>query len=1001
MAHSAQTTRIVRIETFEVNLTTGELRKNGVPVKLAEQPFQVLAALLERPGKLVTREALRERLWPDGTYVDFDRALNTAVAKIRDAMGDSADEPRFIETLPRRGYRFIGPVEQLDSGGHVVGLPEGAGADRVIAHYRLLEKLGEGGMGVVYKALDTKLNRPVALKFLAPRLTQDPDAKRRFRREARAAAAVDHPNICTVHEINEVDGQIFIAMAYIEGPSLDKKITAGPLPLDEALDIAVQTAQGLQAAHEKGVVHRDIKSANILLTTRGQVKIVDFGLAQLADPERLTKTGTTLGTPAYMSPEQARWEELDRRTDIWSLGVVLYEMVRGQLPFQGEVERAMMHSILHADPEPLTSVRTGVPIELDYLIDKTLAKERDERYQHIDDVLVDLRELQKDQPSGADRRTTPWTLRPRAPQWEGRSVRAFGVVAAAIVLTIVGAALWNLPPVTEGGRPLSAWLTGILGPGLPEEIQLAILPFEAAEGQQIPQQLLDGLVGVVTAEMTRLEAARGSFVVAPAREVFKHDFADLATAKGELGANVIVQGTVRQQDDNYSLVLRLRDPADGKVFDSVNLSHSIADPTGLQRAVTTSLTEMLGVDPASQPRADDVISKPRAYTFYLQGRGYLQQHNEIENVEKALQLFHRSLAEDAEYALAYAGVGEAYWRKYEFRKEPLDAQQALQNASAAVRFGDGVPETHVALGLVHLGTGRHEEALADFHRALELDERNPVARRELARTYEALGNHQDAEATFRQAIAARPNLWTGYKRLGGFYNRRGRYQEALEQFRRVLELTPHSAQAHLNVGAILYYLEDVDGAREHFEQSIEIRPRPYALSNLGMLHLEQLNYDTAAELFERAVKLSPANYQLWNSLGDSYKRAGENVSARKVYRRAAALGEQALEVNPGDLDARAWLAHIYAMLDDRSRAEALQVQVDRESITDVAILVHSAWTHAYLGNRDRARQLAKKAMSLGYSMKRIRESPRLGPLFPDSAIVRELRPEGIVRPPSH
>ena len=418
-------------------------------IRLQEQSFQILAALLERPGKLVTRDVLRERLWPDSTFVDFEKGLNIAVSKLRQALGDSADQPRLIETLPRRGYRFIGPVELVDSGSQVVGLPEGAAAEHVISHYRLLEKLGEGGMGVVYKALDTNLNRTVALKFLAPRLTQDPEAKKRFRREAEAAAAVDHPNICTVHEIAEVDGQIFIAMAYIEGQSLDKKIGGSPLPLDQAFDIAAQTAQGLQAAHEKGVVHRDIKSANILLTTSGQVKIVDFGLAQLANPDQLTKTGSTLGTPAYMSPEQARWEKVDRRTDIWSLGVVLYEMVGGRLPFRGEVQQAMMHSILHADPDPLTGLRTGVPIELDYLIDKALAKERDERYQHVDEVLVDLRELQKEQPSGIERlRTTPGTARPRPRGQRKKPTKAWVGAAAAVVMAITAAVFWNFGPTT-------------------------------------------------------------------------------------------------------------------------------------------------------------------------------------------------------------------------------------------------------------------------------------------------------------------------------------------------------------------------------------------------------------------------------------------------------------------------------------------------------------------------------------------------------------------------
>ena len=300
MAGADQASRIVRFEKFEVNLTAGELRKNGVRIRLQGQPLEVLAALLERPGKLVTRAALRERLWPDGTFVDFDRSVNTAIAKIREALGDSADEPRFIETLPRRGYRFIGPVEQLDASGEIVGLPEGTAAQRTISHFRLLEKLGEGGMGVVYKALDTKLKRHVALKLLAPHLTQDPKAKSRFLREAQAAAAVEHPNICTVYEIDEVKGQTFIAMAFIEGRNLEKRLDEGRLELDEALSIATQIGRGLEAAHRAGVVHRDIKPANIMWSpaprSLADVKILDFGLAQLAHLAKLTKTDATVGT---------------------------------------------------------------------------------------------------------------------------------------------------------------------------------------------------------------------------------------------------------------------------------------------------------------------------------------------------------------------------------------------------------------------------------------------------------------------------------------------------------------------------------------------------------------------------------------------------------------------------------------------------------------------------------------------------------------------------------
>ncbi len=264
---------------------------------------------------------------------------------------------------------------------------------QTISHYKILAKLGEGGMGVVYKAEDAKLKRIVALKFLSA-IALGGEDKSRFLREAQAAAALNHPNICTIHAIDEADGQMFIAMEFIEGQSLQEKIRAGPLKIDEAIKFAMQVADGLQAAHEKGITHRDIKSANIMITEKNQVKIMDFGLAKLTrGGTMLTKEGMTLGTAAYMSPEQARGEVVDHRTDIWSLGVVLYEMISGRLPFRGEYESAMMYSILNEDPQPLTSLRSNVPMELERIVAKMLVKNPAARYQHVDELPVDLKTI--------------------------------------------------------------------------------------------------------------------------------------------------------------------------------------------------------------------------------------------------------------------------------------------------------------------------------------------------------------------------------------------------------------------------------------------------------------------------------------------------------------------------------------------------------------------------------------------------------------------------------
>ena len=320
-----------------------------------------------------------------------------------------------------------------------------------ISHYKILAKVGEGGMGVVYKAEDTKLDRPVALKFLSPLLVQDQEVRKRFEREAKAAAALSHPNVCTVYEIDEVDGRTLIAMEFVEGESLDKKIERGPLKIDEALDIARQIVRGLEAAHKKGIFHRDIKPANVIVGEDDHVTIVDFGLAQLAEASRLTRDDTTLGTAVYMSPEQTEGSGTDHRTDIWSLGVVLYEMITGQHPFKGDYDQAVMYSILNEQPEPLTALRTGVPMELERIVFKCVAKAPGDRYQSASELLVDLRTAAKESsPTRSSERSAP----PSGPS--SRASRPAWLVAAGLLVALVALLIWALP-LRESAAPTEPW----------------------------------------------------------------------------------------------------------------------------------------------------------------------------------------------------------------------------------------------------------------------------------------------------------------------------------------------------------------------------------------------------------------------------------------------------------------------------------------------------------------------------------------------------------------
>jgi serine/threonine protein kinase/Tol biopolymer transport system component len=372
--------RFIRFGPFELDVRAGELRKHGTKIKLREQPVRILLMLLEKPGEIVLRDEIRQRLWPNNTIVEFDHGINAAIQKLRDALLDSAAEPRYVETVARRGYRFIAQAEKIGGpqAAHELA-PEEKGL-----HYRLLEKLGEGGMGVVYRAEDLKLGRIVAVKCLPSLACELPETVlRRFEREARAAAVLNHPNICTVHGFEQIDGQPAIVMELVEGETLEHRLARGPLLKAEALSLSIQIAGALGEAHRKGVVHRDLKPGNIMLTKSG-AKVLDFGLALVELPADENQSGAVTGTMGFMSPEQAQGRQTDARSDIFSFGVVLYEMLSGTRPFQGNSAAGILAALLERDPPPL------VPAGLDRIVRRCLAKDPNERWQSANDLKASL-----------------------------------------------------------------------------------------------------------------------------------------------------------------------------------------------------------------------------------------------------------------------------------------------------------------------------------------------------------------------------------------------------------------------------------------------------------------------------------------------------------------------------------------------------------------------------------------------------------------------------------
>ena len=421
---------------------------------------------------------------------------------------------------------------------------------KTISHYKILEKLGEGGMGVVYQAHDTKLDRYVALKFLPSQLTQSDTDKARFLQEAKAAAALDHTNICAIHEIDETeDGQMYIAMAYYEGETLKDKIARCPLPIAQAIDFTIQVTQGLQRAHESNIIHRDIKSDNIIVTKRNEVKILDFGLAKLKGKTKLTKEGTTLGTVAYMSPEQTTGEEVDNRSDIWSLGVVLYEMITGKVPFKGAYEQAVMYSILNEEPEPVTGLRTGVPMGLERIINKILAKDPRERYQTTADLLVDLRNIKKE--SKPEVKSAKKELRQMVSKKPSHKILILGSLTLVTVFIVCTFLLF------KGTVKKESLQTEVIN----QVRKIAVLPFVNMSTDKDQEYFCDG----ISEELINRLAKLSGFQVTARTSAFsfKGKTLDIPSIGKKLKVDIILEGSVRKEGNKLRITAQLIKVADG------------------------------------------------------------------------------------------------------------------------------------------------------------------------------------------------------------------------------------------------------------------------------------------------------------------------------------------------------------------------------------------------------------------------------------------------------
>ena len=677
-----------------------------------------------------------------------------------------------------------------------------------VGHYRVLQKLGGGGMGVVYEADDLRLGRHVALKFLPQDLAHDPQSLERFRREARSASALNHPNICTIYEISEENAHAFIAMEFMAGQTLKQRLLGGPIPLEELLDFAVQIADGLDAAHAEGIVHRDLKPANIFITKRGQAKILDFGLAKLtgmqpvSSPEgatldgNLTSPGVAVGTVAYMSPEQARGEDLDKRSDLFSFGSVLYEMATGKMAFSGNTSAVIFNGILQKAPTSPVRVNPELPVELEYIINKALEKDRSLRYQSAGEMLADLKRLRRNSSSA---HVEPAVERGRPRQ--GLLAYVLGIVA--VVLVLVGVAFW---------KSRNAQITSI-----------AVMPFVNGGNDTNTEYLSDGITESLINNLSQLS----NLVVIPRASVFHYKGRDIdpQTVAHDLKVQGVVTGRIIQRGDKLVVSAELIDTRSNRNLWGDQYDRYLSDILTVQQdianAISSHLRERLSSEPSEKSTERGSTTDAEAYQLYIKGRYYWERRTP-ETLEKSKDYFGQAIAKDPSYALAYVGLADYYNVVTDY--SPVPAQDAAPKAQAAAQkalaIDDSLAESHTALAAAYWTLMDYAGADREFQRALEL---NPK-----------YGNAQHWYGLMLCWIA--------------------RCSEGLSHLRRAVELDPLNLQFNANFGQGLAVDRQYEAAVEQLKKTLDMDPNfGNAHSQLSSAYRDMRKYDLWLEEWKNAA----------------------------------------------------------------------------------------------------------------------------------------------------
>ena len=868
----------------------------------------------------------------------------------------STVNPDFAESCSRCGTPIpVGESETLQMTDSSALSP---GAD-FGPRYRIESILGQGGMGRVYKAYDKDLDRLVALKVVRPGVMAEGDALRRFKQELILASKISHKNILRIHDMGDVGGVRFITMAFVEGQDLFHILKDNPkMPLERVLNYARQLGEALAAAHAEGVIHRDLKPQNILVNKDDQIFVSDFGLAKSFQESAvaMTRTGAFMGTPRYMSPEQVEGKPADQRSDIYAFGLMLYEMVTGDVPFVGESTLKVMYQRIQEKPKSPKIQNPALPNWFVRVIMRCLERDPAARYQSMYEILADLQ--------GGKSASGSRTVQIQLPEFTQN--RSTWYIAAGIALLLI---LIAIPPVRHlvTGAPPSgkSLVAGV--PPLSKGKFVAILPFRILGDQQALGYVAEGLNDALETKLFQLKDLHLASDNAVSRVSDKDPLEKTARS---LGVNLIVVGAIQGDPTRMAVDIHIEDIADGKRIWSQQFTGVPQDLLSIEDQISGELVTALNVKQTNEElarTAERPTDNEAAYDLYLRGRQAYRGRDSIKGTQTAMDFYQQAIQQDPRFALAYTGLADASLYMYSEKKDSIWADKALSAAQRAEQLKDDLPEVHFSLGSVYLATGKTQQAVVEMKRGLQLAPNSDQGYLRLGNVYLDSGQKDEAIASFKKAIEVNPYYWVIHRDLGRAYYSIGENEKALDEFQQVTQLQPENAEGWSNVATADIRLGKLPDSIPAYQKSIQLAPTYLAYMNLGYVYTELRQYPQAIEQLEKSVELGPNQEDARGMLADAYRLSGQKAKADDAYDKAIALAFHDLQVNAQDADTMGDLALYYAKRGDSQHAAEYIDRARAIDKRDLALLYNQAVVEAFAGKQPEAVATLREALSKGYS----------------------------------